>query len=291
MNRARRLVLSGAALTALLAAVAVASHAHRPGGGSGGGPSHVSRLLFEYTASILFVLFPVGALVVIWVLSMGRRQKLLQEPWSLRRNVVLLLLVTVLIVPVTLTVRHFVKYDGGGIQAPAAPLTTKGGAGGGRAGRQQEAQFQWVPALVVGSLLFGVVGVAAIAVVARRRHGAAWEREAELAAALDEVLADTLDDLRAERDPRRAVIRTYARLERTFAAHDVTREPHETAREFVDRALDRLGVSSFAVRRLTLLYERAKFSSHEIDARMKDDAIEALAGLRAELEADTKAAA
>jgi len=38
------------------------------------------------------------------------------------------------------------------------------------------------------------------------------------------------------------------------------------------------------VRRLAQLYGRAKFSVHEIDGRMKDDAIEALAGLRAELE-------
>jgi hypothetical protein len=37
------------------------------------------------------------------------------------------------------------------------------------------------------------------------------------------------------------------------------------------------------VRRLTDLYSRAKFSPHEIDAEMKNDAIDALAGLRAEL--------
>jgi hypothetical protein len=87
------------------------------------------------------------------------------------------------------------------------------------------------------------------------------------------------------------VIGAYARLERTFAAHDVARDPSETPREYVDRALDRLGVSTVAVRRLTLLYERAKFSPHEIDASMKDDAIDALAGLRAELEAGAEAAA
>ena len=38
------------------------------------------------------------------------------------------------------------------------------------------------------------------------------------------------------------------------------------------------------MRRLTDLFSRAKFSPHEIDAGMKDDAIDALAGLRAELE-------
>jgi hypothetical protein len=42
---------------------------------------------------------------------------------------------------------------------------------------------------------------------------------------------------------------------------------------------------------LTNLYERAKFSRLEIDESMKADAIDALAGLRAELEHGIQAAA
>ena len=109
--------------------------------------------------------------------------------------------------------------------------------------------------------------------------------------ALDEVLADTLDDLRAERDPRKAVIGAYARMERLFAAHDVPREESETPQQYVERVLARLQVSSFGVRRLTQLYERARFSPHTVDGGMKDDAIAALEGLRAELTPDTAAAA
>ena len=147
-------------------------------------------------------------------------------------------------------------------------------------------------ALIVGLALFILVASLAAAVVWKRMHGDDWEREAALSAALDEVLADTLDDLRAERDPRRAVIRAFARMEKTFAAHNVEREPSETPREYVERALDRLGVSSASVRQLTNLYERAKFSRLEIDETMKADAIDALAGLRAELvEPDARAAA
>ena len=103
------------------------------------------------------------------------------------------------------------------------------------------------------------------AVVLKRMRGDDWEREAALSAALDEVLADTLDDLRAEQDPRRAVIRAFARMEKTFAAHGVAREPAETPRQYVVRALDTLGVSSASVQQLTKLYERAKFSRLEID--------------------------
>jgi hypothetical protein len=39
------------------------------------------------------------------------------------------------------------------------------------------------------------------------------------------------------------------------------------------------------VRRLTRLFARARYSPHEIDLQMKEDAIDALTGLRAELAA------
>ncbi|HEV8098119.1 MAG TPA: DUF4129 domain-containing protein, partial [Gaiellaceae bacterium] len=72
---------------------------------------------------------------------------------------------------------------------------------------------------------------------------------------------------------------------------NVDREPSETPNEYVERALDRLGVSSASVRQLAKLYERAKFSRHEIEESMKDDAIDALVGLRAELEPEAARAA
>jgi hypothetical protein len=290
VNRAQRLVLSGVALTVLLAAVAVASHAHRPGGGSGGGSSDTPRVIFEYTASALFVLMPIGVLVVLWVASLGRRQRLLEGGGGARRQVASLLVLCCVAIPAALAVRRYFHWHSPQQQGNAKPGGTTGPTGD-ITRKVTDPEFQWLPALLTGSILFATAAGIVALVIWKRVKGADWEREAELSAALDEVLADTLDDLRAERDPRRAVIATYARLERTFAAHDVAREPSETPREYVDRALDRLGVSTFAVRRLTALYERAKFSSHEIDAAMKDDAIEALAGLRDELDSEPKEAA
>jgi hypothetical protein len=70
----------------------------------------------------------------------------------------------------------------------------------------------------------------------------------------------------------------------------VPRDDSEAPLEYMARALDRLSVSAYSVRRLTQLFSRAKFSPHEVDAAMKDDAIEALAGLRAELEHKDQAA-
>jgi hypothetical protein len=289
VNGARRLFLSGIALTALLAFVAVASRAHRPGGSSGGGTAHTPKLLVEYALSALFVLYPLGVIAVVWVLSLRRRQRLL-ERGGIRRQAIGLLALPLVAVPLALVIRYFAHRN----QAGSRP----GGVGSNRTGVPRKdgtetatAHFQLIPALVVASLVLALLlGLVAL-IVWKRHRGADWEREAALTAALDDVLADTLDDLRAEKDPRRAVIRAFRRLEKTFAAHRVTREASETPREYVDRALDRLGVSVASTRRLTALYERAKFSRHAIDAAMKDDAIEALAALRAELDADLAKAA
>jgi hypothetical protein len=282
--------VSGVALTALLGVVALASRAHTPGGGTGGGSAHTPRLLVEYAASALFVLFPLGVVAVVWVAALGRRQRLLEGGGGMRRQALAVLTLPLLGIPLALGVRYLADRTDGG-QAPGAGDANGRATPGASDAETQSAQFHWVPALLMGSLLLALALGLLAAVIWKRRRGADWEREAALSAALDDVLADTLDDLRAERDPRRAVINAFGRLEQTFAAYRVTREEWETPREYVDRALDRLGVSTFAARRLTALYERAKFSDHAIDATMKDDAIEALAGLRAELEADTKAAA
>ena len=290
MTRGRRLALAGTALLALLALVALASHAHRPGGGGGGGSADGARLLVEYVASAMFVLFPVGALIVLWVMSLGRRQKLL-EGGPTGTKVVALLAVALLVLPVTLLVRHYVKYEGG--SGPQTPHASSGSSGKALKGRPkpQPAQFQWIPALVAGSILFAVASGLTVAVVVSRRRGADWQREADVKHALDEVLADTLDDLRAERDPRKAVVSAYVRMERLFAAHEVPRDEAETPQEYVGRVLARLQVSGFAVRRLTALYERARFSPHAVEAEMKDDAIASLEGLRSELHADGALAA
>src|SRR5580765_3168232 len=293
MSGARRLLLSGIALTALLAVVALASHAHRPGGGGGGGSAETPKLIVEYAASVMFILFPFGVLAVLWMASLGRRQKLLQSGGSLGSQFRTIFAFAAVAIPVAYLIRHFVTLH---VHPKGLPGGGGIGSGTGNAkldpGHTGTAQFQWLPALIVGSLLFVVVVSLVAAIIWKRMHGDDWEREAALSAALDEVLADTLDDLRAERDPRRAVIRAFARMEKTFAAHNVEREPSETPREYVERALDRLGVSSASVRQLTNLYERAKFSRLEIDETMKTDAIDALAGLRAELvEPDARAAA
>ncbi len=292
MSGARKLLLSGAALTALLAFVAIASHAHRPGGGSGGGSAHAPVLISDYIATIALVIMPIGAALVIWGLANRRRQQRLLGRTDWRRTLIAIGIISLLLSVAVFTADRREGLGFGGRRVGAsAPAGILGGVTGkrGQKPRQEQApsrqpQWRWLPVLVLGSLLFGIVVTAGSVAVYRRRNREELDQQAQLAFALDEVLSDSLDDLRAERDPRKAVIRAYARMEKTFGAYGVPREEHETPLEYVARVLDSLRVSSFAVRRLVQLFERAKFSPHTIETSMKDDAIEALAGLRAELE-------
>ena len=97
----------------------------------------------------------------------------------------------------------------------------------------------------------------------------------------DELLAAvdlSLEDLESEPDPRRAVIRAYARMERALGSYGLARRPSETPLEYLARALTSLRVGRRSVERLSALFERAKFSQHEIDLSMKTEALAALGG-------------
>lgn len=148
--------------------------------------------------------------------------------------------------------------------------------------RVYDAEFAWIP-------VFVVIGLAAIAAVAffisSRRRKSALGDDAAIAEALATALDDSLDDLMAEADPRRAVIAAYARLERVLAAHGFPRHASETPEELLGRILPGLDVDRHSIRRLTDLFTWAKFSHHEVDADMKEEAISALAQVRDELRA------
>lgn len=143
-------------------------------------------------------------------------------------------------------------------------------------------EFTWLPIIAVAAL--AVIGICAWYLVTRSRRREAREQKA-LAEAIAAVLDDTLDDLRAEKDPRKAVIAAYARLERVLAAHGHGRSPAEAPGEYLNRILPSLAVEPGSVQRLTDLFTRAKFSIHEVDAGMKEDAIDALSTVRDELRA------
>jgi hypothetical protein len=104
------------------------------------------------------------------------------------------------------------------------------------------------------------------------------------------AIDESIDDLRNDRDLRRAIVAAYARMEHALGRAGLLRHPAEAPFEYVERALTSLDTSSAAVHRLTTLFESAKFSKHEPEPGMRDEAIAALMAVRSELARPVEAA-
>jgi beta-lactamase regulating signal transducer with metallopeptidase domain len=281
MRFTRALLLAAASLV-LVALIAVAAGGYRVGGSNS---SHASPYAVDTILSILIALYIVAAFIVVvamfWSgLELRRTQR--QKPQSRRiwRTIVLLLVTAVFVV---IASQHFRVH-------PRPPTENAAGGRGsqnghdkkGAAQKPHQARVRLVP-------LLGVLGAGGIAFAAfliaenrrRRRLPSDWR----VAEALSDVLDETLDDLRAESDPRRAVIAAYARMERSLAAHGIPRRRFEAPHEYLARVLTEVTGGGLAARRLTALFERARFSPHEVDAAMKSEAVEAIESLQADLAA------
>lgn len=139
-------------------------------------------------------------------------------------------------------------------------------------------EFQWWVAIAAA------LAVAAIVVYERRRRTPP-PRERAAAEELETVLTETLDEVELDPDPRRAVIQAYVRMEAVLAAHGHGRAPHEAPLEYLARVLRDLDVRAEAAHALTELFERARFSHHEIDAAMRAEAVASLEAVRDDLRA------
>jgi len=93
----------------------------------------------------------------------------------------------------------------------------------------------------------------------------------------------TLGDPRLEPDPRRAVILAWARVERALAGARAPRAPWQTPAELMRAALVRLPLPEGAVRRLTALFELARFSDRPLGVEARAAACACLEEITAAL--------
>jgi hypothetical protein len=152
----------------------------------------------------------------------------------------------------------------------------------------RQAHVEWPLLIGIGGLV--LLGGVWMYVRSRRRLAPLFEDhglEADMVSAIE----TTIEDLRSERDARRAVIAAYALMEQTLARHGLARRRSEAPLEYLAQILRGLRVRESAVRTLTHLFEYAKFSGHEIDGTMKEDAIDALLAIRDDLQRDEAVAA
>jgi hypothetical protein len=274
------------AVCGLLALVAVVAAGHRGGSAHGSRPS---RAFFDYLLSGFLVLFTVAAIAFVYLLFRERTEGLLvpEDPAARRRRsiaavatLLLLLLVLVLAREAGFRPRSLLFHRQTVHRVVAKPGHTQSA----KPVTDVERRFRWLPAILVGSFFVSMVVLAAWAKARQRvRVEDARETAEEIAASLE----DSIDDLRAEPDARRAIIAAYARMERALGAVGVHRRPAEAPLEYLARALEGLRASGVSVQRLTELFRVAKFSDHELGAADKERAIDALLTVRDELRAGT----
>jgi Domain of unknown function (DUF4129) len=138
-------------------------------------------------------------------------------------------------------------------------------------------------AALAAGIAAGIVGLAAIGIVAARRRAALPGLDAREAVAAG--TREAMDEIAIPADPRAAVLAAYARMEAALARAGLGRRASEAPREYLARFEAALGVGRRPAERLTALFERARFSSHAIDEPARAEALDALRELRAELEA------
>ncbi|GAA0441237.1 hypothetical protein Aca07nite_29850 [Actinoplanes capillaceus] len=102
----------------------------------------------------------------------------------------------------------------------------------------------------------------------------------DLVAALDAGLEELSD---TDRDPRRAVIACWVRLEDAAAAAGTPRHPGDSPTDYVGRLLAEQQVDARVLAALLEVYREARYATHTVDDQMRQQARSALERLRADL--------
>jgi Domain of unknown function (DUF4129) len=280
-NRERRGLLAAGVAVALLALVAVGS-LRGPLGSGRGRPSYPADLVDSLVLLLFLAMVAAGVLAIV---SLWPDRHLARQ--RRRRGGTFSVLLPMAAVVLLWLLRDVLGLDGGDRdQTPTSTVPTPSTV----EVPTPPPDSGVVPWVVAGVALVAMVGIVVAQLVAERRRRRPPRSPAER---LAELLDDTLEDLEHEPDPRRAVIAAWARMERGLAAAGLPRRPSEAPFEYAGRVLESaldpagqgtprpLGLS--AAHRLTGLFERAKFSHHDIGDRDRAEAIAALRAVRQEL--------
>jgi hypothetical protein len=283
---ARRLIPLGLAVAVLLAAAGIASHGRPLSGGDGTGPT---ATFFDYVSTTLVIVAVLFVAVAVWALFAPK--DVVGAPPRGRWQLVSSLLAFALSALLAVLLLHtgFLAR----LQRLESQLAQKQQAQQAQAGQKappknvRNARLRWDE---LGVFIALVAGTAVVVYASRqkRRTPRPWRfgRKDEVTQALDE----SIDDLRTDPDLRRAIIAAYARMELALAHAGLARRPSEAPFEYFERALRSLDTSADGAKRLTGLFEWAKFSQHEPEPEMRDEAIAALVGVRDELARERVAA-
>jgi uncharacterized membrane protein len=279
-SRVRNALLTTVGVLAAVVVVALAARGSTPAGDNT--TRKPSDALIDVFYSLYVVGLVLGACLLLYLLVLQRHARVVTGKGRRHGTLETVLVGLVLLAAGLYAARRVADYDGpvvpprtdlfrNATQPTPPPITAPG----------RENELSWPVVLATAALILLAVGAWWYSGHARRV--ARGEPRFGLALAVAQEIDLALDELRAEADARRAVIAAYARLERVLAAHGVARRPSEAPFEYLARVLVSLQVRDEAVRTLTDLFERAKFSHHDVGTAMKEEAIDALVTVRDDL--------
>jgi hypothetical protein len=302
----RSTLLLGIAVVALLAIAAVGSGASVPDGapvtnaGTLGAAHRAGGTMVAAFAALLVVSTALAG-VILRALMPSRRSKkapddvewVVQRPAISRLEQAMTIALLVLLLAAAIgAVALIAKSTQHGAQTaavgpgntPVAAAPASGAASLTATRAMGEVGGPWLQlGLTAGAALVGAVALTFFALqrVRKRKSGqGGLGLSLRRRKATTEAVTLSLEDLRRERDPRRAIVAAYARMERVFARAGLPRSPHETPTEFLRRVLSDASAPPAAVSDLTQLFQEAKFSRHELTSEQRDDALRSLLQIR-----------
>ncbi|AGL14608.1 DUF4129 domain-containing protein [Actinoplanes sp. N902-109] len=147
----------------------------------------------------------------------------------------------------------------------------------------------WIVLVIAGALVVGLVIWALFRDVARRRGARRGKRaptrsdartQEDLVAAVDAGLQELSDN---DRDPRRAVIACWVRLEDAAAAAGTPRHAGDSPTDLVARLLAEQQLDAAVLTPFAHVYRQARYATHTVDDQMREQARSALQRLRTDL--------
>ncbi len=139
----------------------------------------------------------------------------------------------------------------------------------------------------IGSGLFGllVVGISVsfLVVMLLKKKRDEIEKEDEKDLKMSSVTKNAITELHKGKDVRDVIIRHYQKMCLLFKKRGIDLKMSLTPREFENKALENLSLKEDTIRNMTILFERAKYSDHQLKEDDRKKAIKNFKQIKNEL--------